>query len=127
MRFRIKGQVSGGKNNMGVTKTGIHYPKKKFVEWRTQAEWQLKKQIKAMPDFETITEPSDAVIHYVSGDLRRRDCTAIMDALFHVLERMNIVKDDTFIGGRGKQLLYTNDYDKKNPYIEIIFGGKDER
>lgn len=122
MKLVIKGQVVGGKNNMGVSQSGHHYPKNKFVEWRTQAEWQLKQQLKKMDNFEMIDRPINATFNYVSGDNRRRDCTAILDAVFHVLERMHIVEDDRLIGGEGRFLIFNFvKVDKKNPYIEIIF------
>lgn len=36
-------------------------------------------------------------IHYAAGDLRRRDMPGMMDALFHVLERAQVVEDDAQI------------------------------
>jgi len=121
MKFEIKGQISGGKNNMGVTASGRHYPKKGFSKWRLEAEWQLKAQLKKMKDFEMIDQPVNMTLNYTAGDLRRRDATAVLDAVFHVLERMGIVKDDSLIGGAGRYIVFNHEYDKKNPKVEIIF------
>jgi len=121
MRFVIKGQISGGKNQMGVTRNGIHYPKKNFSEWRLNTEYQLKQQMKKMPEFSTINQPVNAIFNYIAGDNRRRDATAILDAVFHVLERMGIVEDDRLIGGEGKTLTFNFiKVDKKCPSLEVI-------
>jgi Holliday junction resolvase RusA-like endonuclease len=102
----IKGQVRGGKNNMGITRTGRHYPKPKFKEWRDDAVSQVLTH-----KINMITEPCTAEISYFAGDCRRRDVPAILDALFHVLERAGVVKDDCLI----ENVYFEKHYDKEDP------------
>ena len=93
IKFELKSDFKGvGKNNMGVTKTGIHYPKPAFVAWRQSIIKQLPKS------YPRITT-ADYLWHfsYTPADKRRRDITAILDGLFHCFERANIVKDDSLI------------------------------
>ena len=106
----IHSQVRGGKNNMGITRTGRHYPNKKFKEWRDDAVLQVLTH-----KFSMITEPCVAEIDYFAGDRRRRDVPAILDALFHVLERAGVVKDDCLI----EDLIFKKHYDKENPKVII--------
>jgi len=68
----LTGQIRGGKNNMGITKNGIHYPKPKFVKWRNEMLIQVRKQF---PN--GIITIGDAgylwTFKYVPEDKRRRD------------------------------------------------------
>ena len=111
----FSGQVRGGKNNMGVTRDGRHYPKPEFAKWRSEMIHQITKQLPT--GFKTITEPTNVKLTYFAGDKRRRDMPAIIDALFHVLERANIVEDDTFLWVSQS----TRGYDKENPRTVISF------
>jgi len=96
MRIVLKGQVRGGKNNMGVTRTGIHYPKPEFVLWRANMMAQVESQ--RPTGFKAI---DNAGFHwdfcYTPSDKRRRDIPALLDAVYHVLERTKIITDDYFI------------------------------
>jgi Holliday junction resolvase RusA-like endonuclease len=103
----IRGQVKGGKNNMGVTKTGIHFPRKPFKLWRDDAV----KQVASQHNQPTIIEPCKATIEYYAGDRKRRDIPAILDGIWHVLERAGVVLDDSLI----KSVYLTGGYDKANP------------
>lgn len=94
MKIVLQGQIRGGKNNMGITRTGRHYPKKLFVEWRADMEAQVRAQVGYPGPY---TKPLKAVFNYFPGDLRRRDVPAMLDAVFHVLERTGIVEDDSLI------------------------------
>jgi Holliday junction resolvase RusA-like endonuclease len=90
----INGQVRGGKNNMGVTKTGIHYPLKAFSEWSKAVILSLREQ----KHFPTITDRIlDWTFFYTPEDKRRRDVPAILDSVFHCLERAEIISDDSII------------------------------
>lgn len=110
----IKGQVRGGKNNMGTTKAGHHYAKKPFKTWRDDAIAQVKSQL--LPHWTPIDCPATVRLDYTAGDKRRRDMPAIIDALWHVLEKSGVVTDDTF-------LWITNSvrkYDKKSPGVSML-------
>jgi len=94
VRFILKGQIPSGKNAMQTTRTGRHYPLKRFVDWRSNVEAQIRQQV----GFPKAQEgPCAASFAYFPGDLRRRDVPGMIDALFHVLERFGLVKDDSLI------------------------------
>jgi Holliday junction resolvase RusA-like endonuclease len=109
----IPGQIRGGKNNMVVTRTGLHFPKPEWAKWRDEAVSGVKHQIPI--GFEPISQPVDMTLYYCAGDRRRRDMPAILDSIFHVLEKAGVVKDDTLLwvthSWRG--------YDKKEPKASI--------
>jgi len=103
IEFNIKvDKVSGvGKNNYGVTRTGIHYPKKNFVEFRQKFISQIQSNLLGKP-IRTICEPCFLEVRYSPNDKRKRDATAILDALFNILETIKIVSDDSLI----KKIIY---------------------
>ena len=111
--LRLKGQVRGGKNNMGRTKTGKSYPKKLFADWRAEAIRQIKTQFHGEP----IAVPVNVRIDYVAGDRKRRDQTGIFDALFHLLEYAQIVTDDSLLWVTQS----SRSYDKAAPGVTISF------
>ena len=113
--LRLKGQVRGGKNNMGRTKTGKSYPKKLFADWRAEAIRQIRAQLPSgwMP----VTVPCNVRLEYVAEDRRRRDFPAICDALWHALERAGVVKDDTLLWPTQS----SRSYDKAAPGVTITF------
>jgi Holliday junction resolvase RusA-like endonuclease len=116
----IKGQVRGGKNNMLVLRNGMHIPSKKFKEWRDDALEQVgahKIMVKNHYSKKNpmITVPCMHEIEYFAGDHRRRDIPAILDAVYHVLERAGVVKDDCLL----KDLNFRQHYDKENPRVII--------
>ena len=80
---------------MKVTRSGIHYPDPKFVAWRNDMFAQIKKQL---PVIATINDKNlKWTFIYTPEDNRRRDTPAILDAVYHVLERSFIVRDDCLI------------------------------
>ena len=111
--LRLKGQVRGGKNNMGRTKTGKSFPKKSFADWRAEAIRQIKTQFHGDP----IAVPCNVRIDYVAEDRRRRDFPAICDALWHALERAGVVEDDTLLWPAQS----SRSYDKAAPGVTITF------
>ena len=116
LRITLIGQVRGGKNNMGVTKSGRHYPGKLFAKWSKDAIEQIDRQVfKKLIIRPLFTDQVSMTLDYVAGDRRRRDFPAICDALFHCLERSGVVADDSLIwierSSRG--------YDKERPRCEI--------
>ena len=109
--IKILGQVHGGKNNMIITKSGKHIPTPTFEKWRNRAVYQVQQQ-----KFKKITKPCSASFHYIAGDKRKRDIPAILDAVFHVLERAGVVEDDCLIENLSE---FKKSYDKENPQIII--------
>ena len=113
--LRLKGQVRGGKNNMGRTKTGKSYPKKLFADWRAEAIRQIRAQLPS--GWTPIAVPVNVRIDYVAEDRRRRDFPAICDALWHALERAGVVSDDTLLWPAQS----SRSYDKAAPGVTITF------
>ena len=111
--LRLKGQVRGGKNNMGRTKTGKSYPKKLFADWRAEAIRQIRAQLPSgwMP----VTVPCNVRLDYVAEDRRRRDMPAVLDAIFHCMERAEFCVDDTLLWIAES----SRSYDKNNPGVTI--------
>ena len=113
--LRLKGQVRGGKNNMGRTKTGKSYPKKLFADWRAEAIRQIRAQLPS--GWTPIAVPVNVRIDYVAEDRRRRDMPAVLDAIFHCMERAGVVKDDTLLWVTQS----SRSYDKAEPGVTISF------
>lgn len=113
MRFTLKGQIPSGKNAMQVTRTGRHYPLKRFTDWRDDAEIQVRQQV-GYP--KALEGPCAASFTYFPGDLRRRDAPGMIDAAFHLFERLALVKDDSLIEDVTWK---TQPLDRNNPRIII--------
>lgn len=121
MKLVIKGQVRGGKNNMKITRTGKHYPDPLFVAWRDEACWQLKGQLKKVEESLPIKDPVSITIDYIAGDRKIRDVPAILDALWHVLNKVGVVEDDSQLGGLGCSVHFNFcGVDKNHPQVTMI-------
>ena len=83
----IRGQCKSGKNNMGVTRQGRHFPLKAWAMWRDDVLMQIKGQID--PNGVIMCSPYKIDITYYKGDLRRRDVPGMIDALFHCFESVS--------------------------------------
>jgi Holliday junction resolvase RusA-like endonuclease len=113
--IKIPGQIRGGKNNMVVTRTGLHFPRPEWATWRDQVVAIIKLQLPK--NWVPVSEPCDMFLEYVSGDKRRRDMPAIVDSIFHCLEKAGVVTDDTFLWvGRS-----IRGYDKNHPMARMEF------
>ena len=114
-RFIITGQIMGGKNNIIITRTGHRFPKPSWARWRDDAVRQVKQFIPR--GFTPFNTPVNVRLAYFAGDKRRRDMPAIIDSVWHVLEKAGVVTDDWHLwvseSSRG--------YDKGNPRAEITF------
>ena len=95
MKITITGQIKGGKNNMIVTRSGLHFPKKDWAKWRDAAVIEIRSQIPA--GWKPIDTPTSIRLEYVAGDKRRRDQPAIIDSIFHCLEKSGFCTDDTHL------------------------------
>lgn len=98
LTFILKGQVMSGKNHMQITRTGRHYPTKRWAAWRDlQVQLVLYTYDAHKLTRPLITTPCSAKIVFTHADKRRRDVPGMLDALCHVLERAGVVKDDSLI------------------------------
>lgn len=91
----ITGQIRGGKNNYIVTRKGKHIPKKEWAKWRDEKVEEVRNQLPQA--WEPVSTPVKCSMEYVTGDKRRRDFPAVVDSVFHVLEKAGVVTDDTLI------------------------------
>lgn len=114
VRIVITGQIRGGKNNMVVTRTGRHFPKPEWAKWRDEAVLGVKEQLP--PCFQPKDVLIDVYLDYYAGDKRRRDMPAIIDSIWHVLEKAGVVTDDANLWITGS----TRHYDKDSPRAELI-------
>lgn len=89
------GQVPGGKNAIGITRSGRHYPNKRFAEWRADAALQIA-GVGYVPKH-PIDYPVHLSVKYWAGDRRTRDVTGMGDALFHLLVYVKILKNDGLV------------------------------
>lgn len=96
-------------------RTGRHYPSPEWAKWRNQAVHQLWVQRGRLGTL--FLDPVAIVVDYYPPDKRRRDATALLDALFHVMEHAGIVADDSLI----KHIHWTeHPVDKMNPSLVFI-------
>jgi Holliday junction resolvase RusA-like endonuclease len=109
LTLTIAGQIRGGKNAVQITRTGRRYPGACFARWKADAVAQLLKQLPR--GWQAIAKPVNVRLEYFAGDRRRRDQPAVIDAIWHALEKAGVVTDDTHLwiteSSRG--------YDKANP------------
>lgn len=115
MKLEIKGQIMGGKNNIIITRSGLRFPKPAWAAWRDAAVMEVKRQLPA--GFRPLTEPVNVRLDYVAGDKRRRDMPAIIDSIWHVLEKAGVVADDTLLWIAEA----SRDFDKQAPRAIITF------
>jgi len=113
--LRLTSQIRGGKNGMGVTRTGRHYAKPTFARWRDDAVRQIRCQLPS--GWKPIDVPCNVRLDYVAGDKRRRDMPAVLDAVWHVLEKAGVVADDTLLWA----VQSSRSYDKAAPGVTITF------
>ncbi len=107
LEYLIEGQVSGGKNNIGITRSGKRYPTSKaFIRWRKHALNQLLSQKQLLKQAMPINHPVSVCVEYYTDSKRRRDTPAILDAIWHVLEKSEIITDDFFLAGFNQECLY---------------------
>ena len=111
----ITGQIRGGKNHVNITCKGKRYPDKVWAAWRDRAVAEVRQQLPK--GWQAITEPVYVNLEYVAGDNRRRDMPAIVDAIWHVLEKAGVVEDDTLLWISES----SRSYDKAKPRATIEF------
>ena len=109
----LPGQVRGGKNNMIVTRTGRRFPKPEWAKWRDAMVTEVRRQLPK--GWQPLAVPCAVKLAYIAGDKRRRDQPAIIDAVWHVLEKAGVVTDDTLLWARES----TRSYDKSRPCCAV--------
>lgn len=125
--FTLSGQIRGGKNSIKTTRTGKRYPTKRFEKWRDEAVSKVSEQVRTAQGWTHwpwFKKPIELCIeiHYAAGDLRRRDIPGMMDSLFHVLERAQVVEDDAQIKeGHWYQL----PLDRASPGVRVVLKPKE--
>ena len=97
---------------MIVTKTGLHFPRPEWKLWRDKSI----AQVHAQKPPQGVSVPCRATIRYWAGDRKRRDVPAILDAIWHVIERSGVLVDDSQI----KEVDFIGRYSKENPCAEIV-------
>lgn len=80
---------------MIITRSGLHFPKPEWAKFRDGVVKQLKAQLP--PKWTPIDVPCDVFLEYCASDKRRRDMPAIIDSIWHCLEKSGVVKDDTHL------------------------------
>jgi Holliday junction resolvase RusA-like endonuclease len=107
---------------MQMTRTGHHYPKPEWAEWRNRTVDSIMEQWGRNSQVRTISEPMIMKVDYWAGDKRRRDVPGMIDAIFHCLERGEFVRDDSLITTVHWNFM---GMDKKNPraVVDIIIEG----
>lgn len=126
-QLKISGQCPSGKNAVIVTRAGHRFPSARFVEWRQQAMNEVFLQLKKLKVELPIKNAVDVYIEYTPKDRIRRDAPGIIDALWHLIEKVGVISDDTFLAGHGHTLTFFNTgVDKKNPGALITIRGNHE-
>ena len=93
----LTGQVPSGKNQVQLLwRNGkvMKYPNKTFTAWRQQSCLQIHGECFHDPN---ISRPVRLTCVYTPGDLRTRDVSGQLDALFHLLVYAKVLKDDGLV------------------------------
>lgn len=119
--FTLHGQIPSGKNAIKTTRTGQRYPTARFQLWRDTAVVAMVEHVRkttGWTHWPLFKKPArlEIEIHYAAGDLRRRDMPGMMDAIYHVLEKAQIVEDDAQIG---ECHWYELPVDRQCPHVAI--------
>ena len=111
--FTIRGSIRGGKNSILINRTGHRYPNPVWAKWRDEVVAELKRQ----QFIELIEVPCSIQVKYTPYDRKRRDTPAMLDSIYHCLERAGIVADDCLI----KNVSWVQfPLDKEKAGVEIV-------
>jgi hypothetical protein len=97
MTFRLSGQMPSGKNQVKtalVKGKVIRFPDKRFKAWREASLQQLNPQCDWQGNYLPIQTPVRLCCNYTPGDLRVRDVSGLLDALFYLIVKAGILVDD---------------------------------
>lgn len=95
----MPGQIRGGKNHIIITRSGHRFPEKAWAKWRDAMVAIVRSQLPR--GHKAIDVPCAVILNYTPEDNRRRDVPAILDAIWHVLEKAGVVSDDRWLGAAG--------------------------
>ena len=119
MRFVIIGETPSKKNQRINTRSGRSFPSKRYTEWHAYASAQIMAQ-KKNPSI--IDAPCKIKIHFVHGDMRKRDADNGTNSIFDLLKDCGVIMDDRWEIVQKHKV--SNSYEKKNPHciidIEIL-------
>jgi Holliday junction resolvase RusA-like endonuclease len=82
--------MCSGKNNMQITRTGHHYPTKRFQVWRDEVVRQMISHAWSL----SAIKPLRCSIRYWPNDKRTRDLPGMTDAIYHCLEKSGVIAND---------------------------------
>lgn len=122
--FTLYGQLCSGKNQVQILwRNGkvCKYPNKTFTNWRAKAHQDILNQSGLGL---RIDVPVVLTCHYTPGDLRTRDITGQLDAIFHLLVYAKVLKDDGLVHEQHWHRLPMN---RKSPQVTICIQTLEER
>lgn len=107
VNITLTDQIPSGKNAMGIRRDGRHYPKKRFVQWREQAAYEILQQkmtwttkqkmlLPLMGDLVVTISYREVVLVPAGGT---RDLPGCLDALWHLLAYCGLIENDGQIKG----------------------------
>lgn len=119
--FNLAGQIPSGKNAIVITRTGLRIPGKVFSKWKKEKLPFLKIQRAREGIKEAIAKPVDVMIKYIAGDRRRRDVPGMVDAIWHLFEKAEIITDDKFLGGTPSKVIWiSKEINKEKAGVDIL-------
>ena len=92
--FKIKGIIRGGKNHINITRTGQRYPNREWAKWRDMTVSGIKR---VMPNGLIFDAPVEMWVQHIPSDKRKRDLPAMIDAIFHCMEKAGLITDDCLV------------------------------
>lgn len=95
------------KNSRITLKNGRTIPNKKYSEWHKKACLFIDKSLK----FEE--KPLKIEVHFVHGDLRKRDSDNGLSSILDLLKDCKIIPDDNWM--IIQSIKVSNSYEKNNP------------
>ena len=115
-KFKIHGPIKGGKNSMNINRFGGHYAKHSWAEWRDQVVAEFREVLNLKELKPVFTKPCKITVFYTPFDRKRRDTPAMLDSIYHCLEKVGLVADDCLLQN---VTWYQYALDKKNAGEEI--------
>jgi Holliday junction resolvase RusA-like endonuclease len=97
MTFYLTGQMPSGKNQVQLALVQgrvMKFPNKRFKAWRAEALAQLDPQCAQEGAYLPLQSTIRLRCEYTPGDARVRDVSGLLDALFHLLVKADILEDD---------------------------------
>lgn len=77
---------------MLMSRRGRHYPNPEWAAWRDDVVSEL-----SMMHGDLFDTPVRMKVVYTPNDLKRRDMPAMLDSIFHIMEKAGLIKDDFLV------------------------------